>query len=188
MSKRHQEEMSILIGKTYGIPTVALRYFNVYGPRQSLMNPYTGVCAIFSSRILNHKPPYIFEDGKQLRDFVHVKDIARANLLALEKNSANYQIINIGTGEPVSIDKIARLLIKVYGVKLKPHISERYRKGDVRHCYADITRARSILGYKPTITLQKGLKELAEWAKAHEWGKVDLFRRALKELEKRKLV
>jgi dTDP-L-rhamnose 4-epimerase len=187
MSKRHQEEMCLLIGKTYGIPTTTLRYFNIYGPHQSLTNPYTGACAIFSSRILNNKPPYIFEDGNQQRDFIHVRDVAKANLLALEKSSVNYQAINIGTGKPTSIRNMANLLIKAYGAKLEPFISQRYRKGDVRHCYADIKKARNLLGYEPTIDLEEGLKELAEWAKAHEWGAVDLFEKALKELEERKL-
>lgn len=187
MSKRHQEEMCLLIGKTYGIPTTALRYFNIYGPRQALTNPYTGAGAIFSNRILNNKPPYIFEDGSQQRDFVHVRDVAKANLLALEKSSANYQAINIGTGKPTSIGNIANLLIEAYGAKLEPHISLRYRKGDVRHSYADITKARNLLDYKPSISLQDGLKELAEWAKAHEWGSVDLFEKSLRELEEKKL-
>jgi dTDP-L-rhamnose 4-epimerase len=187
-TKRHQEEMSLLIGKTYGIPTVALRYFNVYGPRQSLSNPYTGVCAVFSARILNNKPPYIFEDGKQTRDFVHVRDVARANLLALERSNANYLALNVGSGGPISIAELAQLLIQVYGAELAPHISYRYRKGDIRHCYADLTRAKEYLGYNPTIPLPEGLKELAEWARAHGWGATDLFEKAVRELEEKELV
>jgi dTDP-L-rhamnose 4-epimerase len=187
MSKRHQEEICLLIGKNYNIPTVALRYFNVYGPRQALGNPYTGVCAIFSSRILNRKPPYIFEDGCQSRDFIHVKDVAKANLLALERNSCNYEAINIGTGVPTSIGKISKLLIKIYGANLKPYVSERYRKGDIRHCYADISKARKLLEFSPQVSLQEGLRELAEWARTHGWGAVDLFEKALKELEEKKL-
>jgi len=178
---------SIALDKTYGIPTTALRYFNTYGPRQALTNPYTGTCAIFSNRILNNKPPYVFEDGNQQRDFTHVRDAAKANLLALEKSSANYEAINIGTGKPISIRRIADLLIEAYGAKLEPYISQRYRKGDVRHCYADIKKARNLLGYKPSISLEEGLRELAEWAKAHKWGAVDLFEKALNELEERKL-
>lgn len=187
-TKRQQEEMCLLVGKTYGIPTVALRYFNVYGSRQALSNPYTGVCAIFSSRILNGKPPYIFEDGKQTRDFVHVKDVARANLLALEKNSANYMAINVGSGKPTSILELAQLLIEIYGVKVTPHISYLYRKGDIRHCYADLTRAKEYLDYNPTISLSEGLRELAEWARTHGWGARDLFEQAIKELEEKELV
>lgn len=182
-TKKHQEEMCLLTGKTYGLPMVALRYFNVYGPRQSLSNPYTGVCAIFTSRILNNKPPYIFEDGNQSRDFIHVKDIAKANLLALEKSAADFTAVNIGTGRQTSIKRIAELLIKTLDYKLNPHVSNRYRKGDIRHCYADISKARNLLGYEPTIKLEDGLKELAEWAKTHGWGVVDLFEKTLKELE-----
>lgn len=187
MSKRHQEEMCLLIGKTYGIPTVALRYFNVYGPRQALSNPYTGCVAIFSSRILNGKAPYIFEDGEQLRDFVHVKDIAKANVLALEKSSADYMAVNIGSGKSISITKLADLLTEVYGTEIEQYISQRDRKGDIRHCYADIKRARELLGYKPSINIEEALMELAGWAKDHKWGAIDLFEKALRELEERKL-
>ena len=187
-SKRHQEEMSLLIGKTYDIPTVALRYFNVYGSRQSLSNPYTGACAIFTSRILNNKPPYIFEDGNQKRDFINVKDIAKANLLALENSKADYKAINIGTGKPISIIELAETLIKLYNKPdLKPNISNEYRKGDIRHCYANITKAQKLLNFKPTITLQEGLTELAGWAKTHGWDAIDLFDKALKELKEKQL-
>ncbi|MHA1838407.1 MAG: SDR family NAD(P)-dependent oxidoreductase [Candidatus Ranarchaeia archaeon] len=188
MTKRHQEEMCLLIGKTYGIPTIALRYFNVYGSRQALSNPYTGCAAIFTSRILNNKPPFIFEDGNQTRDFIHVKDIAKANLNTLEHNNADYKAINIGTGKITSIKELAETLSKLYNnPNLKPYISNQYRKGDIRHCYADITKAQKLLNFKPTISLQDGLNELAEWAKTHGWGAVDLFEKALKELKERHL-
>jgi dTDP-L-rhamnose 4-epimerase len=187
-SKRHQEEMCLLIGKTYNIPTVALRYFNVYGSRQSLSNPYTGACAIFTSRILNKKPPYIFEDGNQKRDFIHVKDIAQANLNALEHNNANYKAINIGTGKPITITELAETIAKLYGQsKLKPYISNEYRKGDIRHCYADTTKARLLMNFEPSISFKDGLTELAGWAKTHRWGAIDLFEKALKELKEKHL-
>ena len=164
-TKQHQEEMALLIGRTYGIPTVVLRYFNVYGPRQSLNNPYTGVCAIFSSRIKNGSPPLIYEDGQQLRDFVHVRDVARANLLALQTENANYAAVNIGTGSPSSIRNIACLLIELYGVadKLGPLIKDEYRIGDIRHCFADVARAKELLGYESTISLGQGLEDLIRW-------------------------
>jgi len=187
LSKRHQEEMCLLTGKTYGIPTVALRYFNVYGPRQSLNNPYTGVCAIFTSRILNNNSPYIFEDGKQTRDFIHVKDVAKANLQALEHNGADYMAINVGTGKPVSIGKLAKILIKLYGTKLQLYISGKYRKGDIRHCYANTQKMHKLLNFKPTISLWEGLTELAEWSKTHRWTAIDLFDKALDELASREL-
>jgi len=188
MTKRHQEEMCLLTGKTYDIPTVALRYFNVYGSRQALSNPYTGCAAIFTSRILNGKPPYVFEDGNQTRDFIHVRDIARANLNALENNNANYKAINIGTGKPITIKNLAETLTKLYHKpSLHPHTSNEYRKGDIRHCYADTTKAQTLLNFKPTISLQNGLNELANWAKTHGWGAIDLFENSLKELKERHL-
>lgn len=187
-TKRHQEEMCLLIGKTYGIPAVALRYFNVYGPRQSLSNPYTGVCAVFSSRILNNKPPHVFEDGEQMRDFIHVHDVARANVLALERDGADYMAINVGCGKPISIRGLAEVLIKLYQANVTPYISNRYRKGDIRHCYADLTKAEKYLGYKPAVAREEGLKELVGWAKAHDWAAVDLFEQAMGELEERKLL
>jgi len=187
LSKRHQEEMCLLTGKTYGIPTVALRYFNVYGPRQSITNPYTGVCAIFTSRILRNNAPYIFEDGKQTRDFIHVKDVAKANLQALECNSADYMAVNVGTGKPISIIDLAGILIDLYGTKHQPYISGKYRKGDIRHCYADTQTMHRLLNFKPTTNLRNGLTELTEWAKAHRWGAIDLFDKALDELTSRRL-
>jgi len=187
MTKRHQEEMCLNIGKTYGIPTVALRYFNVYGPRQALSNPYTGCCAIFSSRIMNGNSPYIFEDGMQTRDFVHVADVAHANLLALEKNGGNYQALNVGTGKPASIKKLADLLLRLLGSKLKPIILNEYRAGDVRHCYSDITRIEKTLGYKPTISIEKGLPSFVKWVKTQR-NVVDRFEKAMKELTEKGLM
>jgi dTDP-L-rhamnose 4-epimerase len=188
LSKRDQEEMCLVTGKAYKIPTVALRFFNVYGPRQALSNPYTGVCAIFSSRILKNKPPFIFEDGEQLRDFVHVRDVAKACALALERSEADYLPVNVGTGASISVSDIASTLIELYGKDLKPVISQEFRAGDIRHCYPNISRARNLLGFEPQIQLKEGLAELVEWAKAHGWGSVDHFDRALSELKERQLV
>lgn len=187
-TKRHQEEMCLLVGKTYGLPTVALRYFNVYGPRQALSNPYTGVCTLFSSRILNDKPPYIFEDGLQMRDFVNVKDVAKAVLLALEKSNGDYMPINAGSGKPTSIIKLAQILVRLYGRSMRSHVSHRCRKGDVRHCYADISRAKGLLDYEPSIRLEEGLENLVKWSVKHGWTAVDFSDKAMSELEKRKLI
>lgn len=187
MSKRHQEEMCLLIGKTYGIPTVALRYLNVYGPRQSLSNPYTGVCAIFAQRILNHKPPFVFEDGKQLRDFIHVRDVAKANIIALESKSAHYQSLNIGTGRPTSILQIAELLNDMFHSSMVPTIPGEYRTGDVRHCYGDITKARNLLHFEPSMNLEKGMPDLVNWSKLNKGGAQDLFEKAYNELKLRGL-
>jgi len=185
-TKRHQEEMCLLIGKTYEIPTIALRYFNVYGPHQALNNPYTGVCAIFSCRIMTGKQPYIFEDGKQTRDFIHVKDVATANILALEKKAANYKAYNVGSGRSVSIIELAENLLKLYRSKLLPIISNKYRAGDIRHAVADITKIKKELGFKPSISIDQGMKDLVGWAK-NQKDITDKFEQAQKELEERGL-
>ena len=143
--------------------TVAFRYFNVYGTRQALSNPYTGVCAIFSSRLLNDQAPTIFEDGEQSRDFVHVSDIVQANLLALETDKGDYQAMNIGTGRATAVKEIAHLLAKGLGKNIDPEIVGKYREGDIRHCVADISRARKLLRYEPKVTLEAGLAELLDW-------------------------
>jgi dTDP-L-rhamnose 4-epimerase len=186
ITKKEQEEMSLLIGKTYNIPVVSLRFFNVYGPRQSLSNPYTGVCAIFLSRIKNDKPPVIFEDGLQTRDFIWVGDIVKACILSMEKESANYEIFNVGSGKPISIVEIANLLIRLLGKDLKPEITYKFRKGDVRHCYADISKIKEKIGFEPETTLEEGLKKLIEWAKGTK--AIDKFEKAHKELKKKGLV
>jgi len=167
ISKKDQEEMCLAIGHAYGIPTVALRYFNIYGPRQALSNPYTGVCAIFSSRIKNNNPPIIFEDGMQTRDFISVHDIVRANILVMEKSKADYEMFNVGTGEPVSIFDIAHTLSELYGKDIKPEVVNKYRSGDIRHCYADISKIRK-LGFKPSVSFENGMRQLVEWGMTQE--------------------
>ena len=183
-SKRHQEEMCLLIGQAYQLPTVALRYFNVYGPRQSLSNPYTGVCAIFSSRVKNRRPPLIYEDGLQSRDFVHVSDIVQANLLVMRKKEADYGTFNVGTGCSTTILEIAETLNHLYGKELKPQIVGKYRRGDIRHCVADISKLKGI-GFSPKVTLTEGLSELASWGKGVR--AIDRSVRADRELLKRGL-
>jgi dTDP-L-rhamnose 4-epimerase len=168
VSKQDQEQYCLAVGRAYKIPTVAFRYFNVYGTRQALSNPYTGVCAIFSSRLLNDQAPMIFEDGEQSRDFVHVSDIVQANLLALETGKGDYEMFNIGTGRPTSVKEIARLLAKGLGKDIEPEIVGQYREGDIRHCIADISKARIMLGYEPKVTLEDGLEELLEWVRKQE--------------------
>lgn len=163
LSKYDQEQMCLMVGRAYGIPTVAVRFFNAYGPHQSLSNPYTGVLAIFGSRLLNGKRPIIFEDGQQLRDFVSVYDVARACRLALEVNEAQDQVFNVGSGHKVTIEEVAHKLAKVLGKKLEPEITGNYRVGDIRHCYPDMSLTRRVLGYKPAVTLESGMHDLAEW-------------------------
>ncbi|UCC94343.1 MAG: SDR family NAD(P)-dependent oxidoreductase [Candidatus Omnitrophota bacterium] len=163
-TKRSQEEMCLEVGLAYKIPTVALRYFNVYGPRQSLSNPYTGVAAIFLSRVKNNKPPLVFEDGKQSRDFVYVSDIVEASVLAMEKKEANYDFLNVGTGRCCTILDIAQTIISLYKKDLKPKILHRFRAGDVRHCYANISKAKKKLGFRPKVSFREGMIRLIEWS------------------------
>jgi dTDP-L-rhamnose 4-epimerase len=168
LTKADQEKMCLLVGAAYGIPTVALRFFNIYGPRQALSNPYTGVAAIFSSRLLNGEPPLIFEDGEQRRDFVSVHDVVQALLLAQESPAAVGQAINVGSGESVSVRQVAETLAGVLGVELSPELTARYRVGDIRNCFADISRARTLLGYEPRVTFKQGLEELVAWLAEQE--------------------
>jgi dTDP-L-rhamnose 4-epimerase len=168
LSKKDQEEMTLLFGRTYGIPTVALRYFNIYGPRQSLSNPYTGVAAIFASRLLNGKSPIIFEDGEQMRDFVSVHDIVQANLLAMENPGADGKAVNIGSGNPVTVQEVALVLGRALGMQLPAEITGKYRAGDIRHCFADISAATRLLGYVPRRILQQGMTELAGWLESRQ--------------------
>jgi len=186
VSKQDQEQYCLAVGRAYKIPTVAFRYFNVYGTRQALSNPYTGVCAIFSSRLLNDQAPTIFEDGEQSRDFVHVSDIVQANLLAIETNGGDYQAMNIGTGRATSVKEIAQLLAKGLKKDIQPTLVGKYREGDIRHCVADISKAKTMLGYEPKITLEAGLAELLDWL-AHQDAE-DRVESATAELAQRSLV
>jgi len=184
ITKKDQEELSLNIGISYKIPTVALRFFNVYGPRQSLSNPYTGACAIFSSRIKNDNPPLIYEDGLQSRDFIDVRDIVEASILAMDSKKADYQYFNVGTGKASAIGEVAEILIDLYQKNMKPKIVNQYRAGDIRHCYADIDKIKQI-GFTPKIGLKAGLKNLVDWGIGQE--AVDKVEQAKEELEKRKL-
>jgi dTDP-L-rhamnose 4-epimerase len=164
LSKFDQERLCLMIGRAYNIPTVALRFFNAYGPRQALSNPYTGVLAIFAARLLNHNPPAIFEDGLQQRDFVSVYDLVRGCRLALETPQAAGEVFNIGSGEPHTVRDVAARLARVMGKEgIRPDILGKYRVGDIRHCYADIGKARQVLGYSPQVRLDEGLAELSSW-------------------------
>ncbi|MDQ2839673.1 MAG: NAD-dependent epimerase/dehydratase family protein [Acidobacteriota bacterium] len=163
LSKYDQEQMCLMVGRAYGVSTVALRFFNAYGPFQSLSNPYTGVLAIFASRLMNGKRPMIFEDGEQLRDFVSVYDIARACRLALETPAAQDLIFNIGSGQRISIREVATKLSGVLGKRVEPEITANYRVGDIRHCFPDISLARRVLGFAPQVNLEDGMRDLAEW-------------------------
>jgi dTDP-L-rhamnose 4-epimerase len=140
-----------------------LRYFNIYGTRQALSNPYTGVAAIFASRLMNGNSPLIFEDGAQLRDFVSVEDVVRANLLAMGSSQADGMALNIGSGEPISIREVAAELARAMESEIIAALTQKYRVGDIRHCFADISAARKFLGYAPHVRFTDGLKDLVEW-------------------------
>jgi dTDP-L-rhamnose 4-epimerase len=165
VSKRDQEELSLVIGRAYRLPTIALRYLNTYGSRQALSNPYTGVCAIMATRLLNGKPPTIFEDGGQLRDLTHVSDVVRANLAAeAAPDEALFLPYNVGTGRRVRVVDIARALARSLGIDLDPQVTGEFRDGDIRHCFADVSRARRLLGWEARVTFEEGAGELAAWA------------------------
>jgi dTDP-L-rhamnose 4-epimerase len=163
LTKADQERMVLQIGAAYGFPSVALRFFNIYGPRQALSNPYTGVAAIFSARLLNGLPPLVYEDGEQRRDFVSVHDIVQALLLAGSEPGAVGQAVNIGSGRPVTVREVAATLARALGVEIEPEVTGRYRVGDIRNCFADISHARAVLGYEPKVSFETGMKELVEW-------------------------
>jgi dTDP-L-rhamnose 4-epimerase len=186
LSKFDQERLCLMIGRAYNIPVVALRFFNAYGPRQALSNPYTGVLAIFAARLLNDNPPKIFEDGLQQRDFVSIYDLARGCRLALETPQAAGEVFNIGSGEPHTVRDVALRLARVLGKEhLAPEILGKYRVGDIRHCYADIGKARRVLGYEPRVNLDEGLAELSAWLESQ--AAVDRVAQASAELSARGL-
>lgn len=186
VTKQSQEDMVMIFGKAYGIPATAFRYFNVYGPRQSLSNPYTGVAAIFLSRLKNDNPPVIYEDGMQTRDFISVYDIADANVFCLENEKSFGKVFNLGAGNPVSIKGIAEILAKLLGKNIKPEIAEKFRSGDVRHCSADISLIKNILGWEPKWDFEKGMQDLINWGEKEEAK--DTFDEAAKELKSKGLL
>jgi len=164
LSKLDQERLCLMIGHAYGIPAVALRFFNIYGTRQALSNPYTGVLAIFASRYLNARAPMIFEDGLQRRDFVNVRDVARACRLALQTDDIAGNVVNIGSGRSISILGVAAAMAQALAIEdLPAQITRKVRVGDIRHCFADISRAAQLLGYTPQVSLTDGLGELVDW-------------------------
>lgn len=168
LSKKDQEEMCLLFGRTYGLPVVALRYFNIYGARQALSNPYTGVAAIFASRLLNGNSPLVFEDGRQMRDFVSVKDVVQANLLAMDRHEADGLALNIGSGSPVSIREVAVALAQALEMDVAPELTAKYRAGDIRHCFSDISFAQKRLGYGPEVRFAEGIKDLVDWLRSQQ--------------------
>lgn len=180
LTKAEQERMVMSVGRTYEIPVVGMRFFNIYGPRQSLSNPYTGVVAIFLSAIKNGKPPVIFEDGLQTRDFISVHDVVAALVGVMGSKKADYQVFNVGTGQPRTILSVAEVLAQLYGQEIAPAVTGKFRKGDVRHCYADISRLRQALDWEPKVAFEEGMKELIEWSRTAT--AIDSFDKYRKEL------
>jgi dTDP-L-rhamnose 4-epimerase len=185
VNKRDHEEMFIAWGRAYGVPATALRFFNVYGPRQALSNPYTGVAAIFASRLLNGRPPVVFEDGRQSRDFIHVSDIVEAVTRALERGAADFRAVNVGTGAATSVNEVADVLGRELGDGLDPEVRLQYRAGDIRHCFADPSLARELLGFHPRVNLENGMRELSAWLATRE--ATDLVDQATASLSERGL-
>ncbi len=166
LSKKDQEEMCLLFGRAYGLPVVALRYFNIYGPRQALSNPYTGVAAIFASCLMNGNHPMIFEDGRQMRDFVSVHDVVQATMLAMQRSEADGVTLNVGSGEAISIREVAAALTEALQTGIAADLTGKYRVGDIRHCFADISAARKLLGYRPKVRFADGVRDLLEWLRS----------------------
>jgi dTDP-L-rhamnose 4-epimerase len=187
LTKYAQEKQVLIFGEAYGIEAVALRLFNVFGAGQALSNPYTGVLANFASRLANNQPPMIFEDGKQRRDFVHVRDVAKAFRLAFEKPNASGHVINVGSGQAYTIEEVAQLLADAMGVpEISPDIMNKARSGDIRNCFADISKARELLGFEPSYRLENSLGPFAEWVRST--GAIDRGAEMKRQLEERGLV
>ena len=184
ITKRDQEDLTMTVAKAFGIPAICLRYFTVYGPRQSLSNPYAGIFAIFVSRILDEESPPIFEDGLEMRDFVHVKDVVRANILALESN-INYGIFNVGTGRPTSILGLANMLIQKLDSKVNPVLSGKFRPGEVRHGFADTSKIANELGFQPIVKIEEGISDQIQWLRSLPLSEIrselDLFKKLKEE-------
>ena len=185
-TKKHQEDLCVTFGRAHKLTTFALRFFNVYGARQSLNNPYTGVAAIFLSRLLNDRAPLVFEDGRQTRDFVDVRDVARCVRLAVEFAGDGVHVLNVGSGRTTSILEMARGLARLLGRETEPQMLQRYRVGDIRHCIADTTRASEVLGFQAALPLEAGLPALIEWS--HRQHPEDSVERSLVELKDRGLI
>lgn len=187
VNKRDHEEMFLAVGRALQIPTVTLRLFNAYGSRQALSNPYTGVAAIFIARLLNDQPPLVFEDGRQMRDFVHVQDVARAFATVLDSDRETWDVFNVGSGAPISVNEIAAVLARLLGKNIAPEVLNRYRVGDIRHCFGDISKIEQTFGFRPERDMDAGMQELIAWVSRTK-PPVDRSAESLAELTRGKLV
>ena len=187
VNKRDHEEMFLSVGRALEIPTVALRLFNAYGSRQALSNPYTGVAAIFISRLLNDQPPLVFEDGEQRRDFVHVQDVADAFATVLDSDQRIWDAFNVGSGKPITVTQMASVLARLLHKNIAPQIMNKYRVGDIRHCFADITKISKVFGFQPRRSFEAGMAELIQWV-ATAKAPVNRSQESLAELQRSKLL
>ena len=182
ITKQNQEQMVLTVCPTVGIAGVAFRYQNVYGPGQSLKNPYTGILSIFSTQIKNGNNINIFEDGLESRDFVYIDDVVDATILGLEKEEANNQVFNVGTGVATNVLTVANELVKNYGIDVSINVSGNYRLGDIRHNYADLTKINRLLGFNPKVSFDAGLKNFAEWVNTQEVQE-DKYQKSIDEMK-----
>lgn len=182
ITKQNQEQMVLTVCPTVGIAGVAFRYQNVYGPGQSLKNPYTGILSIFSTQIKNGNNINIFEDGLESRDFVYIDDVVDATILGLEKEEANNQVFNVGTGVATNVLTVANELVKNYGLDVAINVSGNYRLGDIRHNYADLTKINKLLGFSPKVSFEAGLKSFAEWVNTQEVQE-DKYQKSIDEMK-----
>ena len=182
ITKQNQEQMVLTVCPTVGIAGVAFRYQNVYGPGQSLKNPYTGILSIFSTQIKNGNNINIFEDGLESRDFVYIDDVVDATILGLEKEEANNQVFNVGTGVAKNVLTVANELVKNYGIDVSINVSGNYRLGDIRHNYADLTKINRLLGFSPKVSFEVGLKNFAEWVNTQEVQE-DKYQKSIDEMK-----
>jgi dTDP-L-rhamnose 4-epimerase len=187
INKQQQEQMVMLMGESVGIPSVAFRYQNVYGPGQSLSNPYTGILSIFSTRILNGNNLDIYEDGLESRDFVFIDDVVDATILGIEKEQANGEVFNVGSGVATTVIEVAESLKKFFDSNISISISGKYRLGDIRHNYADLKKAKNLLGFTPKYNFQKGISEFVNWVKTQEVME-DKYEKSVQELKDKGLM
>lgn len=186
ITKQNQEQMVLTVGKSLGIPSVAFRYQNVYGPGQSLSNPYTGILSIFSTQIRNGNNINIFEDGKESRDFVYIDDVVNATILGLEKDQANYEVFNVGADKPIDVITVAETLKRNYNSNLTLNVTGNFRLGDIRHNYADLSKIQRSLNYEPQFSFEKGINEFCKWVLKQEIQK-DNYTQSIEELKKKGL-
>lgn len=187
LNKLHQEQLLATVCPTIGISPVILRYQNVYGPGQSLHNPYTGILSIFSTLIQRGQEINVFEDGLESRDFVYIDDVVAATILALTKDTANKQVFNVGTGVPTTVMEVAEALVERFGKPTKLHVSGNYRLGDIRHNFADMARIKTALGYVPKISFGEGIGRFVDWVEQQHLGE-SKYEESLREMVERGLL